>query len=127
MVDILSLVPLSVGGIIALLVNALVAFVALVIADKVIAHSIDAKRLLIMSIVALFITPIVGALVLGYVSIPIVVSSYLLPLVVWIILGEILIKETGMKAKLKLIVVAFVVYLILSTFAAPYIFSALPF
>ena len=127
MVDILSLVPLSVGGMIALLVNALVAFVALVIADKVIAHSIDAKRLLIMSIVALFVTPIVGALVLGYVAIPIVVSSYLLPLVVWIILGEILIKEAGMKAKLKVIVVAFIVYLVLSTFAAPYIFSALPF
>lgn len=127
MVDILSLVPLSVGGAIALLLNSIIALIALVIADKVIAHNVDVKHLFIMSIVALFLTPIIGGLALGYIAIPTVVSAYLLPLVVWIALGEVLIKEADMKTKLKVVVVGFVAYIILSLFLAPYVFSLIPF
>ncbi len=127
MVDILSLVPLSVGGAVALLLNSVIALIALVIADKVIAHNVDVKHLFIMSIVALFVTPIIGGLVLGYIAIPVVVSAYLLPLAVWIALGEVLIKESDMKTKLKVVVVGFIAYIILSLFLAPYVFSLIPF
>ncbi len=127
MVDILGLVPLSVGGVIALLLNSIVALIALVIADKVIAHNVDVKHLFIMSIVALFVTPIIGGVVLGYVAVPAVVSAYLLPLVVWIALGEVLIKEADMKTKLKVVVVGFIAYIILSILLAPYVFSLIPF
>ena len=127
MVDILGAIPLSVGGIVALLVNALIVFVALVIADKIIAHSIDAKRLLIMSIISLFLAPIVGILLASYVPLPGMVSAYAVPLLVWIILGELLIKEADFRTKLKVIVVGFLAYILLSIFAAPLIFSLLPF
>lgn len=126
MVDLLSFVPLSVGGVIALLVNTLIAFVALVIADKVIAHNVDAKRLLIVAFVALFITPIVATVALSSLALPAFVSAYVLPFVVWLAIGEALIKEADMKTKLKVVVVAFVVWIILSIYLAPYVFQILP-
>src|SRR3989338_1665237 len=126
MVDLLSFVPLSVGGVIALLVNTLIAFVALVIADKVIAHNVDAKRLLIVEFVALLITPIVATVALSSLALPAFVSAYVLPFVVWLAIGEALIKEADMKTKLKVVVVAFVVWIILSIYLAPYVFQILP-
>lgn len=127
MVDLLSYVPLSVAGVIALLVNMLIAFIALVIADKIVAHSVDAKRLLIIAFIALFITPIVAALALSSLALPAFVSGYVLPFVVWLALGEVLIKEADMKTKLKVVVLAFVVWIILSIYLAPFIFSVLHF
>ena len=127
MVDLLSYVPLSVAGVIALLVNMLIAFIALVIADKIVAHSVDAKRLLIIAFIALFITPIVAALALSSLALPAFVSGYILPFLVWLGLGELLIKEADMKTKLKVVVVAFVVWFILSIYLAPFIFGILPF
>lgn len=126
MVDLLSFVPLSIGGVIALLLNTVIAFIALVIADKVIAHSIDAKRLFIMAFLALFITPIIFAVLLSGLSLPAMVSAYVLPFLVWLALGEVLIKDSDMKTKLKVVVVAFVVWILLSIFVAPYVFQLLP-
>ena len=126
MVDFLSYVPLSVGGMIALLVNMLIAFIALVIADKIVAHNVDAKRLLILAFVALFVTPIVAAIVLSSLALPALVSAYVLPFVVWLALGEVLIKEADMKTKLKVVLLAFVVWIILSIYLAPFIFQLLP-
>lgn len=127
MVDLLSFVPLSVGGVIALLVNTLIAFLALVIADKIIAHNVDAKRLFILAFIALFVTPIVGSLIFSAIALPSAVSAYVLPLIVWIVLGELLIKEADMKTKLKVVVVAFIVWIVLSIVLAPTVFSLLPF
>ncbi|HIG97411.1 MAG TPA: hypothetical protein HA230_03655 [Candidatus Aenigmarchaeota archaeon] len=125
MVDILSFVPMTLGGIIATLVNVLIIFLALVIADKVIAHNVNVKRLLIMALIAFFLAPIIGSLIAGYVAIPYI--GLILPLIVWIILGELLIKEADMKTKLKVVVVAFVVYTFLSLYLTPVIISLLPF
>ena len=124
MVDILSLVPLTVGGVVVLLVDSVIAFLALVIADKMIAHNVNPKRLFIISIVSLFLTPIVAGVLP---TLPGLVSAYLLPLIVWLVLGELLIKEADMKTKLKVVVVAFIAYIILSIFLAPVIFSFLKF
>ena len=125
MVDVLSFMPMTLGGIIATLVNVLIIFLALVIADKIIAHNAGVKRLLIMALIAFFLAPILGSLIAGYVAIPYV--GLILPLVVWIILGELLIKEADMKTKLKVVVVAFVIYTFLSLYLTPIILSLLPF
>lgn len=125
MVDVLSFVPMTLGGIVATLINVLIIFLALVIADKVIAHNINVKRLLIMALIAFFLTPIVGSLIAGYIAIPYL--GLILPLIVWVILGELLIKEADMKTKLKVVVVAFVVYTFLSLYLTPAIVSLLPF
>lgn len=125
MVDVLSFVPMTLGGIIATLVNVLIIFLALVIADKVIAHNVNMKRLLIMALIAFFLVPILGSLIAGFATIPFI--GLILPLVVWIILGELLIREADMKTKLKVVVVAFVVYTFLSMYLTPVIISLMPF
>jgi len=58
--DIAIGIPLSLGGIIATFVNALIAFVAITIADKFIGHNFEPKRTFIMAVVALFLAPIVS-------------------------------------------------------------------
>ena len=125
MVDILGVLPpLSVGYAIGTLVKAFVAFIAIVVADKIIAHEINIKHSLIIAIVSLFLIPIVGNLITQFISLPMLVFNYILPLVVWIILGEILLKS-DMKTKLKVIVIAFVVYAILEYVGVPFIIAGL--
>ena len=124
MADLLT--GLSMAGIISTLVSSLVAFVALVIADKFIAHNIDAKRLLMIALVALFVTPVLGSFIFSMVSLPASIGAYALPLIVWIILSEILL-SSDLMTKLKVAVVGYVVYLVLSITVAPYLFSIIPF
>jgi len=115
---------LNVGYVVSTLLSALVAWIAIMISNKVIAHNVDAKRGLVMSIIALFIVPIIGA----FIALPIpFFGAYILPLIVWIILGEVLLRGEGATTKLKVVIVAFVVYILLSIFVAPYIWTALPF
>lgn len=125
MADITGVIPLSWTGIAATLVNALIAFFVILIVDKVVAHNLEAKHALIMSIVALFITPVAGAFAATYIALPGIVFAYVLPLAVWIIIGEILL-EADTTTKLKVIVIAFAIYLVLSFLAAPRILSFIP-
>lgn len=124
---------LNAGYIISLLISSLVAFIAIVIADKLIAHNFEAKHSFIMAIVALFATPIVIGFILGMLALPLfvvagveVISGLLLPLVVWIALGELLL-ESDRMTKLKVVIIAFVVYLVLSIFLTPVLLGILPF
>ena len=124
---------LNAGYIISLLISSLVAFIAIVIADKLIANNFEAKHSFIMAIVALFATPIVIGFILGMLALPLfvvagveVISGLLLPLVVWIALGELLL-ESDRMTKLKVVIIAFVVYLILSIFLTPVLLGILPF
>jgi uncharacterized membrane protein len=124
---------LNVGYIVSLLVNAIVAFIAIVLADKLIAHNFDAKHSFIMAIVALFVTPIILGFIFGFLSLPVfivggieIISGFILPLVVWIALGELLLQADRIT-KLKVIIIAFVVYLILSIFLTPFLMGLLPF
>jgi hypothetical protein len=126
MVDILSAVPLSIGGIISLLISSVIAFVGLVIADKVIAHGIEAKKLFFMALIALFVTPIIGSLIFSMLALPGFVGAYLLPIAIWIILGEVML-SAGMKTKLTVAAVGYILYVILSIFVAPYIVGLIPF
>ncbi len=118
----------NLGFVVGTFISALLAFIAIVVSDKVISHSIDAKKSLIMALIALFIVPIAATFILG--SAPVLLAipyfaSILLPLLFWIGLGEALLKSDR-KTKLKVTVVAFIVYIILDIFLKPAIISALP-
>ena len=113
--DILSAfgIPLSISGIIGLLIQAVVTTFAIIIADKVIAHNIEPKHAFIMAIAAFFLTPLLmtGLFIIG-IQVSIEMVKYVIPLVVWILLSQLLL-EAEAKTKLYVALVAFVVYLIL--------------
>ena len=110
MVDIGALLPVaSIGGLFAILLNAVVAWIVLMIIDKIVAGNLDVKRTFIMALVALFVAPIV----VGFLALPLIISVYVIPLIVWIVLGEVLLKATAMQ-KLKVVIIAYVVYIILN-------------
>ena len=119
------LMDFSIGWVISTLVNALVAAIALIISDKFIAHQIDAKRIFIMALVAMFVAPLLASLALGLAAAgPIVI--YLVPLLIWILLGEVLLQAERM-VKLKVAAVGFFVYIILSIMLTPYLFAIIHF
>src|SRR3989338_4297552 len=124
--DIAIDIPLSLCGIIATFVNAIIAFVAITIADKFIGHNFEPKRTFIMALTALFLVPVVATLAFGVGVLPDYVSVYLLPLVLWILLGEVLLGGEGRKTKLEVAIIAFVVYSLMSIFLSPFVFSVLP-
>jgi len=99
---------LSIGGIIGLLVNVVIITIILAIADKLIAHEMSIKNSFIMALIAYLVVPIV----LAFANITFAFSNYVIPLVVWIILGEVLLKGDR-KGKLIAAAVAFIIYLVL--------------
>lgn len=116
---------LSIGYIVSLLISAAVAFIAIAIVGKLIAHNIEAKHSFIMAIVALFVTPIIGTFIVQYIAIP-YFGAFILPLIVWIALGEVLL-QADTVTKLKVAVIAFVVYLVLSIYLTPMILGFISF
>ena len=112
--------PLSVGSATAFLFNALITFFVVMVADLIMAHQMEAKRIFLMSIVSYFLVPIVVLAVGLFMSLPGAVAGYVVPLVVWIILGEVLLKSE-FKKKALVAVIAFVLNLILTMFLLPYI------
>ena len=111
---------LSVSSVLLYLINALLAWIALIVSDSIIAHNIEAKKTLILSLAAFFIVPLLLPIVgLGALGATIVVSA-----VVWIGLGE-LILEADSTEKLKVLAIGFAVYYVISLFLAGYIFSFL--
>ena len=113
-IELLGLIPTTVGGAIGLLVQILIIWVVVILADKVIEHKMEAKRSLILAVLAYFLSP----LVLGFVSIP--YAAIFIPLVVWIALGEVLFRKQGtVVSRLKVAAIAFVIYLILNFAGVP--------
>ena len=129
-IDVIALlgVPLSPAGVVALLAQALVTALAILIADRLIAHNFEVKHALMMAFGAYFLTPLAAAgIALAGINIPALVAAYLAPLAVWAILGEILL-ESDWMTKFKVAGVAFAVYLILQqVHVTTYIVAALPF
>lgn len=130
MVDVASLLPInftSIGGIATLVVSMLIAWIILMISDKIIGHEIEAKHTLIISVISLLITPIVVSLLAKYMVLPGILATllvvYLLPLLVWIVLGELLIKDIDVVKKFGVMIIAFVVYTLVQMFAGSYIAS----
>lgn len=118
---------LSVGGIIGTLINAIIAFIVIMLVNKIVAHNFDVKRVFILAIIALFVIPVISLYALSYANIGIpYIGTFIIPLIFWIILGEILLKGAGVMTKLKVIVIAFIVYELLTIFLTPYLFAAIP-
>ncbi len=115
-----AILPTSFGSILGLLINTLVAFIAIVVSNGVIAHNIDIKHSFIMAIVALFVAPIIVA----FLSLGVYLSLFIIPLIVWIILGEVLLSADKMT-KLKVVIIAFVVYTILNFVGLPSIVAGI--
>ena len=117
---ILNYIPFSTSLAVAYLLNAILAFAAVVLVDKIISHDIEAKHALILSAVSFFavplIAPFVGAFDRG--------ASIILSFVSWVILGEIIL-QSDRTTKLKVLVIAFAVYYLLSIFVTDSIYAAL--
>jgi len=106
-----SVVPLTISGVISLLIQVFIGFVVIIFVDKLIAHEIEAKHAIIMSVGAYFIAPIFLS-ILSIVGIVIPFGFVIIPLIVWIILGEILL-EADFKSKFIVTVIAFSIYFVL--------------
>jgi hypothetical protein len=117
-----SFIPTSVGGAIGLLVQILIIWVVVMLADKIIAHQIQAKHSLILAVLAYFLSP----LVLAFAAISIPFAGIIVPLIVWIVLGEVLLRgySGGAVARLKVAAIAFVIYLILNMVGVPGMIAA---
>ena len=126
MVDIISAIPLSAGGIIATFIDAIIAFIVIVAVDKFIGHNFEPKRTFVMAIVALFVAPIISVALIGSTALPGFVSVYIVPLVLWIVLGELLLQGESNKTKLEVTIIAFVVYSVLRIVLVPTITGFLP-
>ena len=85
-------VPTTIGGLVWLLVQTFAVFLVIMIADRLISHGVETKHALILSFAAYFLP---GLLILGLsiagISLP---GSIILvlPLIVWIGLGEVLLE-----------------------------------
>ena len=126
----LGALPLSIGGIISLLLTTVIIFVAIVLSDKILSHEMDTKHVLIMSFLCAFIVPLITSLVTSFISFPAGFSQIFffgMPLVSWIILGEILL-EGDFKQKIIVAFIAFAIFTALQMFGiAGIIRSFIPF
>lgn len=110
-----AIAPTTSGEIIGLFVNSLLAFLSLVVSDKIIEHRIEVYRLFIMSMASYFMVPLVFSLlgVAGISELTGLLSNYVIPLATWGILGVFMLK-TNIKIKWSVAKTGFVVYSILT-------------
>lgn len=108
MVNIIGLLPLTVGAIVALAINVIIVTAVLSLSNKLLAHEMSVAHSLMMAVISYFVVPIF----LSLVNISFPLSGYIIPLVVWIALGEVLLKGDRM-GKLKAAAAAFVIYAVL--------------
>lgn len=93
-----------------MLINAVIITVVLVIVNRIIAHDMTIKNSFIMAIVAYLFVP----LILAYANVTFVFAGYLIPLIIWVALGQFLLKG-NVKNKAFVAIVAFLVYIVLTT------------
>jgi len=99
-----------VSSLISLVVETVIIVIAISLANIIITHGIDIKRIFVMALLAYLLTPIVGYFLVSFLpAIP-----YLLPLIVWIVLGEIILKDIDFKKKAIVAAIGYVIFIILS-------------
>lgn len=103
--------PISPALAMTYMINALLAFVAVVLSDRIIAHEVEAKKALVIAVISLFAAPMFAP----YLGIFDRGLAILLSFVVWVVLGEILLRA-DYGTKFKVLAIAFVVYYALSIF-----------
>ncbi|MBI4894981.1 MAG: hypothetical protein HY831_00675 [Candidatus Aenigmarchaeota archaeon] len=110
--SIIGLLPLTISGVIWLLLKTLLIFVALVLSDKVLSHEMNTKHILIMAFLVAFIVPIIVTLLLPYIAMPAgfgQILFYGLPLLMWIVFGEVLLGG-DFKEKITVAFIAFAIF-----------------
>jgi hypothetical protein len=116
-----SVIPTTAGGAIALIVQIAIIWIVVMLSDKFIAHKIEAKRSLILAVLAYFISPLL--LAFGGITIPF--AGLIVPLIVWLVLGEILLRAGyKLSIRLKVAAVAWIMYLILNLLGVPGMIAA---
>jgi len=99
-----------VSSTISLLIECVVITISLSLANLLVEHGIEIKRIIPMALIAYFVTPIIGSLIAP--SIPII--SYLLPLVIWVILGEIILTDIEVKKKALIAALGYAIFFVLT-------------
>ena len=99
-----------VSSLISLVVETVIIVMAISLANVIITHGINIKRIFVMALLAYLLTPIVGYFLVSFLpAIP-----YLLPLIVWIVLGELILKDIDFKKKAIVAAIGYVIFIILS-------------
>jgi hypothetical protein len=113
--DIISLLPVaSVNGALWMFIESLIVAAVVVFADRIIAHEMEVKHAVIVSIAAFFAIPFLmsAALPLLFFNATFnIIFFYGLPLLVWILLAEAFLSGADHKTKIELAFVAWIVYL----------------
>ena len=107
------MVAVSLSLAVTYFLNAVLAFAVVMLVDKIISHEIEAKHAFILAMVAFVVVPLVAPFVGAFERNGLLILSF----VSWVILGEVVLRADW-QTKLKVLVIAFVVYYILSLFAA---------
>jgi len=98
-----------VSSLISLVVETVIIVMAISLANVIITHGINIKRIFVMALLAYLLTPIVGYFLVSFLpAIP-----YLLPLIVWIVLGELILKDIDFKKKAIVAAIGYVIFIIL--------------
>lgn len=119
---ILQEVPLlSVSNIASFFIQWIIILFILVFSDAIIAHSIEFKKLLIISILSYLAIP----LIVRFSPIHFMYDFIILPLVAWIIISEILLREATIKQKAMIASLGYIIYLILLQINLPYLIYSL--
>lgn len=103
--------PISTSLATTYLINTLLAFFLVVLSDRIIAHEVEAKHALILSVISLFVVPMLAP----YIGVFDRGIAIILSFVVWVALGEVLLRS-DYATKFKVLAIAFGVYYILSIF-----------
>ncbi len=118
--------PFTFSVLVVYFINTLIAFIAVILSDNFIAHNIEGKKTFVLALLSFFFAPIIAP----YIGMTGIYSELLLPLIIWIAFGELLL-EADTKTKLKVLLVAFAVYFVMSLYVSPYLIgimlSVMPF
>ncbi|MBI2584073.1 MAG: hypothetical protein HYW25_05370 [Candidatus Aenigmarchaeota archaeon] len=106
---------LELFSILVLVVQLLIIWIVVLLSAKLVASGIGALRAFVLAFLAYFLPP----LVFSFFSISIPYAAIIIPLIVWIILGELLLREATLGGRLKITIVAFIIYLILQFIGLP--------
>lgn len=114
---------LSINGIISLLINVIITTAIIAIISRLIAHESNIKHCFIMSFVSYLVVPLIVSYLIIFAP-GIGTVSIILPLIIWIILGEALL-NAGRKQNLIIAVIAYAINLLLLSYVTSFIFSFL--
>lgn len=101
-----------ISSILTEVINCILVVFAVILADYVISHGIELKRILILSVVGYFFAPIFGFLLIPY--LPLYVPYYfvyLLPLIFWAIAGEIILQDYDRKNRIMIAILGYIIFL----------------